>query len=133
MLSTGGTATVVSGVLTAPQGTTVQAGSAIALRGTGLPAGATLQVVLHSDPVTVGTLTVGADGTATGSVTIPAGTAAGSHTLDLVDASGASVLVSPLGITVTAAAGRLGTTGGSGTAGAAGTVPVGVHLPVVSG
>ncbi|QKS12484.1 phosphatase PAP2 family protein [Curtobacterium sp. Csp1] len=133
VLSTGGAVRVVTGVLTAPQGTTVRAGSAIALRGTGLAAGATLQVVLHSDPVTVGTLTVGADGTATGSVTIPAGTAAGSHTLDLVDASGASVLVSPLGITVTAAASGSGTTGGSGTAGAAGTVPVGVHLPVVSG
>ncbi|WIB00707.1 phosphatase PAP2 family protein [Curtobacterium sp. MCBA15_012] len=126
VLSTGGTATVVAGVLTAPQGTTVQAGSAIALRGTGLPAGATLRVVLRSDPVTVGTLTVAADGTATGSVTIPATTPAGTHTLDLVDTSGASALAAPLGITVTAAV----TAGGGG---AAGAVPAGVHLPVVSG
>ncbi len=96
VVSTGGDARVVSGVLTAPEGTSVEAGKPIALAGTGLPAGATLQVVLRSDPVVVGRLAVRADGTATGSVTIPAGTTAGAHTLDLVDASGASVLVSPL-------------------------------------
>lgn len=139
VVATGGAARVVSGVLTAPEGTSVEAGHPIALAGTGLPAGATLQVVLHSDPVEVGTLTVGADGTASGPVTIPAGTATGAHSLDLVDASGASVLVSPLGITVTAAPSTGGAGAGSGTgagaggAGATGTVPVGVHLPVVSG
>ncbi len=114
----------------------MQAGKTLALAGTGLPAGATLQVVLHSDPVVVGTLTVGADGTATGSVVIPADAAVGAHTLDLVDASGTSVLVSPLAITVTAAPSQGGSTGGTGTAsgtGATGTVPAGVHLPVVSG
>lgn len=146
VVSTGGDARVVPGVLTAPEGTSVEAGKPIALAGTGLPAGSTLQVVLRSDPVVVGTLTVGADGTATGSVTVPAGTTAGAHTLDLVDASGASVLVSPLAITVTAAPATGGTgtgtgtgtgsngTGGTGTGtGSTGTVPAGVHLPVVSG
>lgn len=131
VLSTGGAARVLTGVLTAPEGTSVRAGSSLALAGTGFTAGSSLRVVLHSAPVTVGTLTVAADGTVAGRVTIPAGTAPGAHTIDLVDASGASVLATPLAITVTpAAAGGTGT-GGSGT----GVVDpgTGVHLPVVSG
>jgi membrane-associated phospholipid phosphatase len=134
VLSTGGTARVVTGVLTAPKGTSVDAGASLALAGTGFTAGSTLQVVLHSAPVTVGTLTVAADGTVSGAVTIPAGTSVGAHTIDLVDASGASALVAPLAITVTPAA----TTGtGTGTGGSTGVAVVdpstGVHLPVVSG
>lgn len=133
VVATGGTAKVVSGVLTAPDGTTVQAGSQLALAATGLTAGATYQVVLHSDPTVVGTLTADANGAATGSVTIPAGTTAGAHTVDLVDASGASAVVDPLAITVTAAASTAGTTGtGTTTPGTTGTT-TGIHLPVVSG
>ncbi len=135
VVSTGGQARVVSGVLTAPEGTTVQAGrpspSPAPASPPAPPAG---RAALR--PVVVGTLTVGADGTATGSVVIPADAAVGAHTLDLVDASGTSVLVSPLAITVTAAPSAGGSTGGTGTAsgtGATGTVPAGVHLPVVSG
>lgn len=132
VLATGGTAHVVTGVLTAPQGTTVAAGGSLALAGTGFTPGASLRIVLHSDPVTVGTLTVAADGTVSGSVRIPAGTPAGAHTIDAVDASGASTLVAPLAITVTPAAGGTGT-GGSGTGGATVDPGTGVHLPVVSG
>ncbi|WP_217640884.1 phosphatase PAP2 family protein [Curtobacterium sp. MCBA15_001] len=128
VVATGGTAKVVSGVLTAPSGTTVQAGAQLALTGTGLTAGATYQVVLHSDPTVVGALTADATGSATGSVTIPAATAAGAHTVDLVDASGATALVTPLAITVTAAP----ATGGTGTNGTSGST-TGIHLPVVSG
>uniref|UniRef100_A0A942SZ24 Phosphatase PAP2 family protein n=1 Tax=Neobacillus citreus TaxID=2833578 RepID=A0A942SZ24_9BACI len=141
VVSTGGTARVVTGVLTAPEGTSVAAGSSLELAGTGLAAGSTLQVVLHSDPVTVGTLTVAADGTVSGSVTIPADTGAGAHTIDLVDATGASALVSPLAITVTpapvASGGGTGSGGGTTTGGGTGTAVVdpatGIHLPVVSG
>jgi membrane-associated phospholipid phosphatase len=139
VVSTGGQARVVSGVLTAPRGTTVQAGSALALAATGLTPGAGYQVVLHSDPTVVGTVTADATGSAAGSVTIPAGTTAGAHTVDLLDATGASAVVAPLAITVTAApaagaggASGAGTGTGSGATGV-GTVPVGVHLPVVSG
>lgn len=128
VVSTGGAARVVTGVLTAPNGTTVQAGAQLALAGTGLTAGASYQVVLHSDPVVVGTLTAAADGTVSGSVTIPAGTTAGAHTVDLVDASGASALVDPLAITVTAAPAA-----GTGTGGGTTPVTTGIHLPVVSG
>ncbi|WP_144710092.1 phosphatase PAP2 family protein [Curtobacterium pusillum] len=136
VLATGGTARVVTGVLTAPKGTSVAAGASLALAGTGFTAGSTLQVVLHSDPVAVGTLTVAADGTVSGAVTIPAGTAVGAHTIDLVDASGASALVAPLAITVTPAA-ATGDGTGTGTGGSTGVAVVdpstGVHLPVVSG
>ena len=138
VVSTGGTATVVSGILTAPNGTTVQAGSQLALAATGLTAGATYQVVLASDPTVVGTLTADANGAATGSVTIPAGTTAGAHTVDLVDASGVSAVVDPLAITVTAApttggsGGNGGTTGSAGGTGSTGST-TGIHLPVVSG
>ncbi|WP_082517955.1 phosphatase PAP2 family protein [Curtobacterium sp. Leaf183] len=141
VVATGGTAKVVSGVLTAPDGTTVQAGSQLALAATGLTAGATYQIVLASDPTVVGTLTADASGAATGSVTIPAGTTAGAHTVDLVDASGASAVVDPLAITVTAApttgtpggtTGGTGSAGGTGSTGTTGTT-TGVHLPVVSG
>ena len=136
VLATGGTARVLTGVLTAPHGTSVAAGSSLALAGTGFTAGASLGVVLHSDPVAVGTLTVAADGTVAGSVTIPAGTAAGAHTIDLVDASGASVLATPLAITVTPAAAGGGAGAGGGSGPGSGTVVdrgAGVHLPVVSG
>ncbi|ROS65324.1 PAP2 superfamily protein [Curtobacterium sp. PhB172] len=147
VLSTGGTARVLTGVLTAPHGSSVAAGSKLALAGTGFTAGTTLSVVLHSDPVTVGTLTVAADGTVAGTVTIPAGTATGAHTVDLVASTGDSVLAAPLAITVTPAAATGGTgtgsgTGGTGTGGTgtgvatdpgATTGGTGIHLPVVSG
>jgi hypothetical protein len=84
----------------------------------------------------VGTLAVAADGTVSGSVTIPAGTAAGAHTIDVVDASGASVLVAPLAITVTPAAAGTGAGAGSGGTDAGGAIAdpgTGIHLPVVSG
>ncbi|MFJ3380020.1 phosphatase PAP2 family protein [Curtobacterium sp. NPDC090217] len=128
VVATGGQASVLSAHLTAPNGTSVQAGSSLALAGTGFTAGESYRVVLHSDPVVVGTLTPDASGAVTGSVVIPAGTAAGSHTIDVVDASGASVLTDPLAITVTAASAAAGGTG-TGTS----PVAIGIHLPVVSG
>ncbi|MBK0296815.1 hypothetical protein IAE22_33460, partial [Bacillus sp. S34] len=44
VLATGGTARVVTGVLTAPKGTSVAAGGSLALAGAGFTAGASLQV-----------------------------------------------------------------------------------------
>ncbi|MEU6158994.1 hypothetical protein [Streptomyces sp. NPDC047130] len=60
----------------------VAAGAQVSFTATGLPAGATLNVKL--DKVTLLTpepFTVGADGSATGRVTVPEGTTAGAHTL----------------------------------------------------
>ncbi|RIJ53753.1 protein-tyrosine-phosphatase, partial [Clavibacter lycopersici] len=69
----------------------------------GLTPGAAYRVVLHSTPTDVGSVTAASDGTAAGSVTIPAGTDPGTHTLTLVDAQGRAV-TDPATITVSAAA-----------------------------
>lgn len=90
------------------------AGGTVAVRASGLIAGAAYRVVLHSTPTDVGTLTAGSDGSLAGTVTIPAGTAAGAHTLELVDASGAAV-TDPASLTVSAAQ-VAGTTTGTTTA-----------------
>ena len=91
------------------------AGGTVAVRASGLIAGAAYRVVLHSTPTDVGTLTAGSDGSLAGTVTIPAGTAAGAHTLELVDASGAAV-TDPASLTVSAAAVAGSTTTGTTTA-----------------
>ncbi|NHC45389.1 hypothetical protein [Motilibacter aurantiacus] len=60
--------------------TSVQAGSAIPVSGVGFPAGATVTVKLD-DARTLTALTAGADGSFTGTVTIPSDVAVGAHTL----------------------------------------------------
>jgi large repetitive protein len=78
---------------------TVSAGGTIALAGTGFEPG-DYALVLHSDPVSLGTVTVGQDGVLSHSATIPASTPAGAHELVL---SLDGVVVSTTPITVTAA------------------------------
>ncbi|UOW03097.1 tyrosine-protein phosphatase [Clavibacter michiganensis subsp. michiganensis] len=79
------------------------AGGTVAFRAAGLTPGATYRVILHSTPTDVGSVTASSDGTASGTVTIPAGTDPGTHTLTLVDAQGQAVS-DPATITVSAAA-----------------------------
>ncbi|PQZ54760.1 MULTISPECIES: collagen binding domain-containing protein [unclassified Microbacterium] len=87
----------------------IRAGNDIAISGTGFAPGATIAFELHSDPIALGTLTADADGVLQGALRIPATAPAGAHTL--VALSGTTVLAStPL--TVTAAAGTGGQTGG---------------------
>jgi len=102
-----------------PGGSSPVAGGTVAVRASGLTPGAAYRVELHSTPTDVGTLTAASDGTVAGTVTIPAGTEAGAHTLTLLDASGAAV-TDPAALTVSAAqvAGRT-TTGTTGTTTAA--------------
>jgi protein-tyrosine phosphatase len=89
--------------ITLPGGSTPAAGGTVAFRAAGLTPGAVYRVVLHSTPTDVGSVTAAADGTASGTVTIPAGTDPGAHTLTLVDAQGRAV-TDPATITVSAAA-----------------------------
>ncbi|MDA3803798.1 tyrosine-protein phosphatase [Clavibacter sp. CT19] len=91
------------------------AGGTVAVRASGLTAGAAYRVELHSTPTDVGTLTAGSDGAVAGTVTIPAGTEAGAHTLTLLDASGAAV-TDPASLTVSAAQVAGTTTTGTTTA-----------------
>ena len=102
-----------------PGGSSPVAGGTVAVRASGLTPGAAYRVELHSTPTDVGTLTAASDGTVAGTVTIPAGTEAGAHTLTLLDASGAAVS-DPAALTVSAAqvAGTT-TTGTTGTTTAA--------------
>lgn len=87
----------------------IRAGKDITVSGTGFTPGAVITFELHSDPITLGTLTADADGVLQGALRIPATAPAGAHTL--VALSGTTVLAStPL--TVTAAAGTGGQTGG---------------------
>jgi hypothetical protein len=66
---------------------TVTAGNTVTVSGTGFAPGATLDVVLHSSPVTLTTVTTDPTGAFSVAVTIPAGTAAGAHTIDVADSS----------------------------------------------
>lgn len=57
------------------------AGAALPVTGEGFAPGTQVNISLHSTPITLGTLLVGADGKLAGQVVIPAGVPAGSHTL----------------------------------------------------
>ncbi|MBB2968954.1 OmpL47-type beta-barrel domain-containing protein [Leifsonia aquatica] len=59
--------------------TRVAPGGQLAVTVTGGAAGAVFQVELHSDPIVLGTLTIGQDGTGTALFTIPASVPSGTH------------------------------------------------------
>jgi hypothetical protein len=90
------------GSITAPTGGTFQ----VSLHGL-LPF-TSYALELHSTPVSLGTVTTGADGTATVTLTLPAGVSSGSHHL-VVLLGGSPVLTMP--VTVTAAGAELASTG----------------------
>ena len=113
--STSGTITVYNGALTIV-GTPV-AGQSITVTGADLvPGPGTL--VLHSDPVTLGAVTVAPDGTFTATVTIPADTVPGAHEIELVNASDAVTAVAAITVQAAPAAGlaSTGTDAGPGIA-----------------
>ncbi|PRZ43169.1 5'-nucleotidase [Antricoccus suffuscus] len=72
--------------------------------------GSMAQVELHSDPVTIGQMSVGSGGSATGVFTIPAATTRGAHSI-VVTAGGVTASVQ---ITVTASGGKGGTLASTG-------------------
>jgi LPXTG-motif cell wall-anchored protein len=78
----------------------VSPGGLITVTGAGLQPG-TYSVVLHSAPVVLGSVTVGAGGALSFSATVPSSTSVGSHTVQLL--SGSTVIASA-SLTVTAAA-----------------------------
>lgn len=98
---------------------TAKAGEKVTLSGSKFPAGGSLTVTLHSDPVTLATITTGADGSFRATVTIPANTPAGAHTL----VAAAGDVTASVALTVTAAAnggaGNNGSNGGPSTGDAA--------------
>ena len=80
---------------------TVEAGKTIAVTGTGFAPESAVTLTLHSEPVEVGTATTDASGAFTATVTVPATTEAGAHTLvastatPLAEASAALTITAP--------------------------------------
>jgi membrane-associated phospholipid phosphatase len=101
--SAGGAAEVVAAAptLTVPGGS-VLAGEKAPLVGAGFTAGDEYTVVWASDHNEVlGTFTAAEDGSGQANATIPVGTSAGAHAVQVLDSSGDEVLATPLTIDVT--------------------------------
>lgn len=94
--------------------TSVAAGGAVTVNGSGFAAGVAIRLELHSTPVALGDVVTDGNGAFSAAVSIPKDTAAGAHTIVAVLPDGSQVTTP---ITVTAAAGGTGggSTGGSGT------------------
>ena len=93
--------------------TSVRAGGTVTVSGDGFAEGAQLRLELRSDPVQLGTVTVGAGGSFQRTVTIPANTPAGAHTLAVILPDGTEVTSA---LTVAAASGGGAVTPGTGSA-----------------
>jgi len=92
---------------------TLKAGSAVVVSGSDLPVGATVTLEFHSDPITLATATVGADGTFQLRSAIPVN-AVGAHELVVfLSNTGAPVQTARIGVTI-AAANELVTAGTEG-------------------
>jgi hypothetical protein len=90
----------------------VTAGGTIDVFASGLTPGAAYAVVLHSDPITLGTATADATGRlALTRVTVPASVPAGAHTVTVSAAVDPSTVIASAPLTVTAAATAPGTSG----------------------
>jgi hypothetical protein len=76
--------------------TRVAPGGTVPVAITGGNAGAVFELSLHSAPVALGTVTIGADGTGMATVTIPASVVAGSH--ELWATLGGTTLKAPLAV-----------------------------------
>jgi titin len=128
-----------NGDLTLPAGTssTVEAGKTVTVKGSGYMPGSAVTVAIYSTPQVLTTTVADINGEFTVTVTVPAGLAAGSHTLVAagVDSSGAARYVN-LVVTVTADGGaKLANTGADVTLPALGGIAalgLGAGLIVVS-
>lgn len=96
------------GISVSPE--TVAAGGSITVDGTGFWADEDVEVTLHSDPVTLGTLKANSSGAVSGSFVIPADTVLGVHEVWLLGTQ--SELSTTAKLTITAAASGGGTPGG---------------------
>ena len=94
--------------------TDVHPGDTLDISGSGLPAGTSLDTILHSVPTDLGAVVAAADGTFAQTVTIPTDTELGAHTI-LVTASGAGITTTTKqqAITVTAVPASAGSSSGS--------------------
>lgn len=93
--------------------TELSPGESFELEGAGFAADEAVEVVLHSEPITVGTLTADAEGVIAGTLELPAAAAAGEHTIVVTGAE--SGLTAEVAVTVASApTGAAAAGGGSG-------------------
>lgn len=104
----------------------VAAGASVSVEGADFAAGVALRIELRSTPVLLGTVTTDAAGTFRTTVTVPAGTAPGAHSLVLIDPDGVETAAA---ITVTAAPGGGGGDQGGGDQGGGAPGNGGVTAP----
>lgn len=116
-----GDAPVLEAHLKADADSVVQGGS-VRLTGNGFAAGETVELTLHSDPVTIAEVTADGDGAFRESVTIPSDAPVGDHRLVAEGASSALTAEVPLEVTA-AMPDDLAVTGS--------TIPVGLIIAVV--
>lgn len=86
-------------------------GDSLTLTGTGFPAGSAVVAELFSDPVHLGTTVTDASGGFRMTVTVPAGTAPGPHTIRVRVVGGTALAEIPLQVTAAAASLRAAQTG----------------------
>jgi hypothetical protein len=83
----------------------VNPGDSVAISVSGFSEGEVVQIFLHSDPVLLGEVTAGQDGTAQTVVTVPFDTEAGPHTIRVVGLSCAIEAAIPLTVVAAPAVG----------------------------
>ncbi|MGW4803303.1 hypothetical protein [Kitasatospora sp. NPDC004272] len=113
---------VETGTLTTPSQTeNLAPGGSITITGGGYQPGGTVELTLHSTPVVLGQVTADGSGSFTTTVTLPAGTAAGTHTIQATgpDARGGT-RVDSLTVEVAAADNGGGNSGGGSSDGKGG-------------
>ncbi|HEX4403062.1 MAG TPA: hypothetical protein VHZ98_17225 [Galbitalea sp.] len=107
--------------------TDIHPGDTLDISGSGLPAGTSLDTILHSVPTDLGSVVVAADGTFDQTVTVPADTELGDHTI-MVTASGPGIVTTTKqqAITVTAVPAAASGTSGKST-GTSDSKPTATH------
>ena len=93
--------------------TNVHPGDILTISGSGLPAGTSLDTILHSVPTDLGTVVAAADGTFSQTATVPADVELGAHTIE-VTASGPGIVTTTKQQPITVVATPVASSGSSG-------------------
>jgi hypothetical protein len=106
--------------------TDVHPGDILTISGTGLPAGTSLDTILHSVPTDLGTVVAAADGTFSQTATVPADVELGAHTIE-VTASGPGIVTTTKQQPITVTALPAASSGSSGKTSVDTTKPTATH------
>ena len=106
--------------------TNLHPGDTITIDGSGLPAGTTLDTILHSVPTDLGTVVAAADGTFSQTATVPSDVEIGAHTIE-VTASGPGITTTTKQQPITVTAVPAASAGSSGKTNVDSTKPTATH------